>query len=845
MACRLSKLFSLTARNNNNCRVEIMDNIDNYQRIKVVGKGTFGQAVLVKNKLDGLNYIMKQITVSAMSVKEKQESLNEVNVLSNLKHPNIVQYVTSFQSGNKLCIVMEYAEGGDLYEKIKNQRGRLFSETVSCLFSSYSYSLTVFQQILDWFIQICLSVKHCHDRRILHRDLKTQNIFLTKKNTIKLGDFGIARVLRNTMEHARTMVGTPYYLSPELCQERPYNNKSDVWSLGCVLYELTTLKHAFEGNDMKALIGKILRGIYPPISSQYSKDLRDVIDKCLQKDPRNRPSITSILNTPYVKKRMEQMVAQEPIDRGVLKPLAPQQENSRPSTAAANAQVKKEEPVKRGGIGLPFAQKAEPRDPVDVMKLERAKQHMEAMNRLKQAKERKAEVLSKPVANPVVSKQQFEVHVDQQHRDQYQQQQLQHQQKLKELEQQKRYQEEAMKRKQQEDYLRRKKEQEDVLKKQQEEALRKRKERELELQKRRQEEQAKRRELEKEAKRREEEILLQQRRKQQDEAYELRKLQQDAEQRRRAQEELDRKKAWENARLEAYKNRMKVQNGEKELPMPVENEIPARKQDQPKSRPAVTNQQNRREPKQDANKGAPAADPLAEYRKQQYWEARKQAELNRARAESQMNGVPEGSDPPEQQDDERQARESRLQKMKELEQKNKELENKKKQIEQKQKEEKMSYKDAVKSEPPPPLPVQDGTDEDREYKQLLRTMIGKLNEQQDKIEDCDDIFCGEGDEEPINQLGNFKLNGKTLRLKNVSEKDSLCYRIEALRAHLGEELGEDVFVRAYRLVDEAKQNDDDAVLEKRMIEILGSKSKQHYVPLIHQLVFCEDAQYAH
>ncbi|XP_022786792.1 serine/threonine-protein kinase Nek5-like [Stylophora pistillata] len=114
-------------------------------------------------------------------------------------------------------------------------------------------------QVLDYFVQICLGLKHVHDRKILHRDLKSQNIFLTKNGIVKLGDFGIARVLHSTMELARTCIGTPYYLSPEICENKPYNNKSDIWSLGCVLYELLTLKHAFEAGNMKNLVLKIIR----------------------------------------------------------------------------------------------------------------------------------------------------------------------------------------------------------------------------------------------------------------------------------------------------------------------------------------------------------------------------------------------------------------------------------------------------------------------------------------------------------------------------------------------------------------------------------------------------------
>ena len=151
-------------------------------------------------------------------------------------------------------------------------------------------------QILDWFTQICLAMKHVHDRKILHRDLKNQNIFLTKDNTIKLGDFGIARILSNTREKAKTMVGTPYYLSPEIIENKPYNFSSDMWSLGVVLYELCTLKPPFNAENLKYLALKIVKGIYNPIPAQYSKDLRKLIEVLLKKDVNSRPTVNEILS---------------------------------------------------------------------------------------------------------------------------------------------------------------------------------------------------------------------------------------------------------------------------------------------------------------------------------------------------------------------------------------------------------------------------------------------------------------------------------------------------------------------------------------------------------------------
>ncbi|XP_073333314.1 serine/threonine-protein kinase Nek1 isoform X3 [Pagrus major] len=274
--------------------------MNKYEKVKKIGEGSFGKAVLVKSKEDGHQYVIKEIGISGMSSKERQESRKEVAVLANMSHPNIVQYKESFEEGGCLYIVMDYCEGGDLFKKINSQKGVLFSE----------------EQILDWFVQICLALKHVHDRKILHRDIKSQNIFLTKDGTVQLGDFGIARVLNSTVELARTCIGTPYYLSPEICENKPYNNKSDIWALGCVLYEMCTLKHAFEAGNMKNLVLKIIRGSYPPVSVHYSQELRSLLAHLFKRNPRERPSVSSVLDKPFLTCRIEkfltpQIIAQE------------------------------------------------------------------------------------------------------------------------------------------------------------------------------------------------------------------------------------------------------------------------------------------------------------------------------------------------------------------------------------------------------------------------------------------------------------------------------------------------------------------------------------------------------
>ncbi|CAD8089407.1 unnamed protein product [Paramecium sonneborni] len=264
--------------------------MDKYKKIRVVGKGSFGYALLAQALSNKKNYIIKIIDISKMDRKQREEALNEVHVLKAMRHPYIITYRESFMEKKCLCIVMDYADGGDLYGKIAKQKelGILFSE----------------EQILDWFVQMALAMNHIHERKILHRDLKTQNIFLTSKNDVKIGDFGIARVLQHTYDCAKTAIGTPYYLSPEICQEKPYNQKSDIWSLGCILYELTTLNHAFDALSMKELVLKILRGTYPPIPSQYSSELQSLIADMLIKDPSKRPSIKRILERDFLKQRI-------------------------------------------------------------------------------------------------------------------------------------------------------------------------------------------------------------------------------------------------------------------------------------------------------------------------------------------------------------------------------------------------------------------------------------------------------------------------------------------------------------------------------------------------------------
>lgn len=205
-----------------------------------------------------------------------------------MAHPNIIGYYGSFIEDGVLNVVMEYADNGSLFQLIQKCR-QPFSE----------------EQVLSFFVQLLLSLEHLHNKKILHRDLKTKNVFVTKKGQIKLGDFGLSKVLGSQTSFAHSAVGTPYYLSPELCEGHPYNQKSDIWAVGCIMYELTTFKHAFDATNLPALVMSIVQGKYNPISQQYSEELRTAIETCLRKNPGSRPSIESLLAMPFLKRQVE------------------------------------------------------------------------------------------------------------------------------------------------------------------------------------------------------------------------------------------------------------------------------------------------------------------------------------------------------------------------------------------------------------------------------------------------------------------------------------------------------------------------------------------------------------
>ena len=265
--------------------------MDDFQIISKLGEGAYSTVFKVMRTVDGKTYALKKVKLLNLSDKEKENALNEVRILASVKSNYVVSYKEAFfdEKDRTLCIVMEFADNGDLYQKIvEHKKKAMFFEE---------------SEIWRIFIQLVKGLKALHDLKILHRDLKSANVFLYTNGDAKIGDLNVSKVTRAGVGHTQT--GTPYYASPEVWNDKPYDNKSDIWSLGCVLYEMITLKPPFRAQDMEGLYKRVIKGQYNRIPDRFSSDLFQIIQFLLQVNPKLRPSCEQILNHPIVQKRIE------------------------------------------------------------------------------------------------------------------------------------------------------------------------------------------------------------------------------------------------------------------------------------------------------------------------------------------------------------------------------------------------------------------------------------------------------------------------------------------------------------------------------------------------------------
>jgi len=265
--------------------------LKDFEVIKPLGKGAFASVFQVKRKEDGNIYAMKKVNIATMSSKERDNALNEVRILASVQHNNIIGYKESFydETTKTLNIIMDFADEGDLDGKLKKhiQSRTNFPEN----------------EIWSFLIQILQGLRALHNAKIMHRDLKSANIFL-KQGIIKLGDLNVSKIIKKLgMDHTQT--GTPYYASPEVWSDKPYDYKCDIWSIGCIIYELCALKPPFRANSLEDLFKAITRGKYDPIPSFYSRELHMMIGILLQVNPKLRPDVTQLLNNPLILKKMD------------------------------------------------------------------------------------------------------------------------------------------------------------------------------------------------------------------------------------------------------------------------------------------------------------------------------------------------------------------------------------------------------------------------------------------------------------------------------------------------------------------------------------------------------------
>ncbi|GMI19215.1 hypothetical protein TeGR_g6972 [Tetraparma gracilis] len=262
-----------------------------FKLIGKLGAGAFAAVTKVERKADGKTYALKRVNISKMKPAEVSDTLNEIRFLSSVRHPYIVGFLEAFLDRNdtELCIIMEYCSYGDLAEKVERykKRRQYIDEKV----------------VWAYLVQCLEALTHLHSKRICHRDLKPANCFLCDDGTIKIGDMNVSKRMKHGL--LKTQIGTPYYMSPEIWANKPYNESSDMWALGCLIYELCALTPPFVGDSFPQLKRVVMQGRYKAVPRCYSYEMSTVVGKLLRVGASSRPSAKDLLASPEVQKYMK------------------------------------------------------------------------------------------------------------------------------------------------------------------------------------------------------------------------------------------------------------------------------------------------------------------------------------------------------------------------------------------------------------------------------------------------------------------------------------------------------------------------------------------------------------
>ncbi|CCH41319.1 hypothetical protein BN7_858 [Wickerhamomyces ciferrii] len=242
-----------------------------FEYIKVLGVGSYGKVLLVREKKTGKLFAQKQLKKASIIIQSKtvERTINEKSILENIDHGSIVKLFYSFQDNDKLYLILEYLDGGELFQHL--QQEKFLSETNAAVYLA----------------QMVLGLEHLHKIGIVYRDLKPENCLLDSDGYLVLTDFGLSKVGLNDDELCTSLIGTPEYMAPEILQDIPYDYAVDFWSLGCVMFDMLTGSPPFTGNNNKRIMDKILANKFK-VPFYLSADAKDLLLRLLKKNPDKR-----------------------------------------------------------------------------------------------------------------------------------------------------------------------------------------------------------------------------------------------------------------------------------------------------------------------------------------------------------------------------------------------------------------------------------------------------------------------------------------------------------------------------------------------------------------------------